>query len=1560
MKLRILFTLCTVSVILGAFVSLKPIEVPSVQFPEDKFINAAREFLKAYQERHAFERMYLHTNQTLYQPGETIWFSGYLQALGKQVGPLSDMAYVAIKDAKGNVIQTLRYPVINGKIKGDYTLDARLPGGVYEIKAYTQWMLNYKREEVFSKKIQVQKVIKPRLLLKLDFKRESYGASDWVEATLKARDTKDKPIAWQEVQYKVTLGGETYQENIAMTDDKGEALVRFQLPNTLTHNDGLLNIIVAHNGVSESISRSVPIVLNNITIDFYPEGGNWAAGVAGKMAFKALNEFYKPADIEGVVLDSKGALIRSFKSFHQGMGAFVFTPKAEEQYQVKITKPAGITKLYKLPKAKQETPSLKVTPINAQQLKVQFYAPKTDTFYLLTQSGGKIHFAKKMLASAGISTHKLLVKDYPIGITKITVVNRTHKQICERLVFVNPHKQLKVQIKIPRKAYQPREKVEAEILTTNEKGEPVSANLSVAVVDDKMLTLADDKQDNLLSYMLMSEELKGKIYEPNFYFKKGEPKAKKALDYVMLTHGWRHYDWNTVWGLTDDQVWTNYELGTSFGDPSYDDNDLPHKKEHYGTIVGQVFRKHSDAKIDRTVEAEVTLFELGGQRRALRIRTDKNGIFTFKHVNPFVPVQLLAENLTFRKERCVIKLKYPKIKDAPKLGGIPITPGIQAISDKVLLGEKSKPQKPKLPHKTERFIQGNTTFPVKMAEEGSLNETVISELGIEREAKDATVRKFKYSPGAAAKVMIRGVNTIAGSHEPLVIIDGIPVWSLGDAPEVNPDKVTSIQILRGPSAAALYGARALHGVIFIETYHGIPTELYKKKKFKKKYGTLYFAGWEFSMARIFRAKEYKRKDQDYKKTSKRTDFRNTIYWNPEVITDKQGKAKITFWCNDALTTFRITAEGVGVNNQLGRSEHTFFTKLPFELTAKVPPYFSVGDSLMLPVFLANNTNQTIKGKVKVSAPGAFVFDETKQVIEIAPQTARTVYLNGVVKRTLKQSESDRLEVSFAHQMYAESYSKAIEVFGKGFPVEKSFAGNQQVNQFEFTPKHLVKGSLKVELVAYPNALRELMEGVKSIIKRPYGCFEQVSASTYPNILALQLMQKTGTVEEGFSKKTLKYIKSGYRKLVAYETRENGFEWYGKTPPHEGLTAFGLLEFMEMKKVYNGVSEKMLDRTKRWLLSRKDGKGRFKQNSGKYGFAAASSIVNNAYIVYALSQAGVKDVAQEYKTAFAEAYQSNDAYRMALVTLAAINLDKMHEARQMLARLRSHLLRKELGNLSVDHTLVRATGQSAQIETAALIAMAEMRMSQPDFGRIQQLINYLVINRKGGYFGSTQGTIMALQAITQYAQTKKQNTRGKILVYQGNRQIGVLSYSKNQLKLASFTDLAHKINLKGGSITVKFGRKEEIIPFNLNIRYQTYQPRTSPLCNIDLKTQLSARQVKVNETVRLTTTIRNKQTTGQPSTIAIVGIPSGLSPQPWQLKELIEKKKVAYYEIYGSQIVFYFRELAPNMLKTIHLDLKADVPGLYRAPASSAYLYYTSEYKDWEAGTEILVKPALAN
>ena len=113
-------------------------------------------------------------------------------------------------------------------------------------------------------------------------------------------------------------------------------------------------------------------------------------------------------------------------------------------------------------------------------------------------------------------------------------------------------------------------------------------------------------------------------------------------------------------------------------------------------------------------------------------------------------------------------------------------------------------------------------------------------------------------------------------------------------------------------------------------------------------------------------------------------------------------------------------------------------------------------------------------------------------------------------------------------------------------------------------------------------------------------------------------------------------------------------------------------------------------------------------------------------------------------------------------------------------------------------------------------------------------------------------------------------------------------------------------------------------------------------------------MKLNETVRYSVLLTNTSDTGVPMSMAVVGIPAGLSLQPWQLKELKEKGVFDFYEIMNDKLVLYYRELAPHQMQAINLDLKADLPGSFLSTASCAYLYYTSEFKYWTEGTKVHV------
>jgi alpha-2-macroglobulin-like protein len=119
--------------------------------------------------------------------------------------------------------------------------------------------------------------------------------------------------------------------------------------------------------------------------------------------------------------------------------------------------------------------------------------------------------------------------------------------------------------------------------------------------------------------------------------------------------------------------------------------------------------------------------------------------------------------------------------------------------------------------------------------------------------------------------------------------------------------------------------------------------------------------------------------------------------------------------------------------------------------------------------------------------------------------------------------------------------------------------------------------------------------------------------------------------------------------------------------------------------------------------------------------------------------------------------------------------------------------------------------------------------------------------------------------------------------------------------------------------------------------------------------LSNDKVKQGETTRLSTILTNRTKEVITSPIAIVGIPSGLSPQPWQLKALQEEQTIAYYEVMHNKVVFYLREMAAGEVKNIHLDLKAEIPGKYQGPASNAYLYYENDVMAWVPPTWVEVK-----
>ncbi|MGB1121301.1 MAG: MG2 domain-containing protein, partial [Saprospiraceae bacterium] len=503
--------------------------------------------LNTYAAHFQNEKVFIQLDKTIYKPTEAVWFNVFVRNNYNFMPSISEIVYVELIAPNGKTLKTLTLLAKDGMAAGDFQLRDGYNGGLYKLKAYTRWQRN--TGDYFEKTLQIQKTVLPKLNMKLEFARKAYGAGDEVVADLKLDNIMNEPLANSEFDFTVSLAGQQILTEKAITDENGKTEIKFLLPKDLTTNDGLLNVLIPHNGSTESIARTIPIVLNKIDVQFLPEGGDLVANVQSNVAFKAINEFGQPADIEGEIYNSKNEKVANFSSYHQGMGSFLILAKADEKYTAKITKPVGISESYVLPLAKANTANLNIIEQTKDKIIVRLASNVAANYVLTLTAREKIFFTRVLDNLNGEKTIEISTNDLPIGIAQLTLFS-ANQPVAERLAFVNPHQQLNIDIETDKENYRLRETVKAKIKVTDENGNPVKGQFSVSVVDETLLTHADDKQANILAYFLLTSDLKGEIKEPNFYFEPTEADdrvdRKKALDYVLLTHGWRRFGWEKM------------------------------------------------------------------------------------------------------------------------------------------------------------------------------------------------------------------------------------------------------------------------------------------------------------------------------------------------------------------------------------------------------------------------------------------------------------------------------------------------------------------------------------------------------------------------------------------------------------------------------------------------------------------------------------------------------------------------------------------------------------------------------------------------------------------------------------------------------------------------------------------------------------------------------------------------------------------------------------------------------------------------------------------------------
>lgn len=1409
-------------------------------------------FLK-FEEKRPEDRVYLIFDKPFYYPGESIWFQAYVRnSADMQASEKSEILHVEFIAPSGNIEKELTIIARNGTGGGDISLDKEISGGLYKIKAYTKWQKNGLQPAFFEKDIQVQKVVLPALKMKLEFEQEAYGKGDEVKADFRVETIANLPLQNIDFLFKVSIQGKTIVNKNAKTDKKGYANIIFNLPENLNSADGLLNVMIAYQGKTESISRSVPIVLNNLSIEIFPEGGDMISGFSSKVAVRVLDEFGKPADIKGLIETKKGKKITEFETFHQGLGSFQLTPKQNESYYIKVLQPAGIEKRYPVPESLKRGYTLCVLQKKNKEIDIIVKSTESETLNIIAKSRGKEIKAFSFQAKKGENKFTSNTSDFPMGVVQLTLFDSKKIERAERLVFVNKDKKLKFEIKTDKEKYLPREKVKMSIRAFDERGMPLPAQLSLSVADDKLISFADVKQGNILSKLLLEPDLKTKVYEPGFYFDEKEEKSDKAMDYLMLTHGWRRFVWKDIFEI--DKYAAEYQ---------------GEKAEIKGIVLS-----------NRYNGKPVPGAEVKSSSTGKTITTDKDGSFVFRDINLYEGETLTASKgkrntgsvylsdynsyVTIYLSNRIVRKGLPNWLGREK-NAMPEVAGRIMEMDQLAVVEEAEPEgqdKVKMVQEIAKMA-----LPPENNEQDAKKDFEIAE--------DIVFAKEELIDGRMMKKMIRPVPPLPVKEAPV-----------------------------------------------------------------------------YYRARVFPAPVY-----ESTKTEERVDFRSTIFWKGDIETDSKGRAKIEFYNSDEITAFRSIVEGIGIDGLVGRNEQVYYTQLPFSMDIKIPVEVTMGDKVLLPLTIVNNSKDEIQGDLSIMPPAAWKKSgKFPDRIILKKNSAETYYLPFEV---LNIPGEDFFRAEFKSGNDKDSFSKKITISPKGFPVRIGISSQEKNKSFNVKISKPVEGTISAKFTAYPTVLSDLLKGIESILKEPYGCFEQTSSSTYPNIMVMQYMRENESKDKQVIKKAKDLIEKGYKRLISYETKQKGYEWFGEEPGHEALTAYGLMEFADMQKVFNGVDNKMIQRTGKWLLEKRDGKGGFIRNKKALdSFGRAEDAITNAYIVYALSEAGfVFEIQKELEKACENAEKSDDPYQLALVTNALFNLkDKRAEA--FLAKLIKH--QKDNGSWTGKiHSVTCSTGIALSVETTSLAVLASLKAIDKNVKAINKGVEFIVSSRSSyGGFGNTQSTVLALKALVSYTKfSRKTAESGLIEILVNGKKAGTRSYEKGEKDEIIIPEETLRPFFSEGEFKIEINYKntKNPLPYTFSIHYSTDMPAASPESGIGLETKLSGQELKTGETIRLKTTISNlNPDKGLPMTIAIIGIPGGLSPQPWQLKELQEKKVVDYYEVTGNNLVFYYRQMKPGEKREINLDLKGEIPGTYTGAASSAYLYYTNEFKNWVTGSTVVI------
>ncbi len=736
--------------------------------------------------------------------------------------------------------------------------------------------------------------------------RSSYLTGEDIWFTIYHVDASfHKPIAWSKVLY-VELIGMDGKPVLQGKFPLGDALTTGSLYLPASLSSGTYELVAytswMKNFASESFFHQSIKVINpfvelpkevdqgpDYDVQFFPEGGNLITGLENTVGFRVVGRDGKGVNFKGAILNQENDTVVRFSPLKFGLGRFNFTPEQNQAYKAIIVDSKKKSSALALPVIVQEGFVMQVVELNTKiKVTVRVSDKNEQSVYLLIHARLTEPQIEQVLLKDGEGILMIDKKKTATGVSHLTVFNDQLIPVCERLWFKKPERNLQFDVKLNEVAFSTRQKAELSIVAQAVNAADPLSNVSVVVYKHDSLDLP---VDNIVSYLNLTSELKGQVEHAEYYFSDESIELSAATNNLMLTHGWRKINWKDV-------LERRYRLKYS-----------PELNGHL--ISGKITEKTSGIPVHR-VATYLTFADL--PVNVYISRSDSLGRFLFE-TQPGIG----TKNLIIQPEGKTTE--YQLELDDPYYTGNASQHNLKfalSRSMKTALEQRSiHVQVNSLFHpysKTKRAIGNEQPFYGKADEKYVLDDYT----------RFPTLEEVmrEYVPGVKVN-KVRGnfqlknvdmVNKQPFREDPLVLVDGVPVFDINMLMAIDPLKIQKLDVV---TKRYYLQAASFDGIVSLTSYKN------DLGGFQPPASALLTSYSCFEDHREFFTPVYQTEKQS---KSSAPDVRYVLYRSPDNLTASGNTLNLSFYTSDISGQFNVIVQGITKTGLPGYFMTTFEVK----------------------------------------------------------------------------------------------------------------------------------------------------------------------------------------------------------------------------------------------------------------------------------------------------------------------------------------------------------------------------------------------------------------------------------------------------------------------------------------------------------------------------------------------------------------------------------------------------------------------------------------------------------